>query len=377
VIISTPKHEISIVVGGKQIGDWESYSISTSMTTPVDEFRLRRVFDRDVWNLCKPDTKVQVCIDGVAIVTGLIDDAIIPEGEYALEIVGRCMIGRLVDDCAETVNFAGLTMLKLIEKLVPPFFTKVTASAVRDRNLRRGKGKKARGTTEALQIATRAGTQIEPGQTRWQVIDDLCEQAGVLARSSGDGKELIVAAPNYAQEIQFRFFRPLPHSKRANESTVLSMGVKLSVGERYSRVLVVGSGKGTAVNYGDAVSSRFGEAKNNPATRDGEGRDFTLPKRLQIQRALQSTDEANELAEREMAKADAQGDVITVTCPAHGQRIAGVFTTLFACDLLASVEDEWTGLRATYLITSCAFEASRQAGQTTKMVLVRKGAVLA
>jgi prophage tail gpP-like protein len=376
VIISTPKHTISVLVDGKEIRDWESYSIDTSMTTPVDSFRLRHVFSREVWDACREDRPVQICIDGTPVITGLIDDREAAEDEYAIDISGRCKVGRLYDDAADSISFAGLSLKDLIEQLAVPPFSRVVLDAARDRDLRRGKGKKARAVNGPIPIPTRGSTQIEIGQTRWSVIADLIEQAGLLARSSGDGKELIVAPPNYAQEIQFRFFRPAPDSKRPRESTVKAMSVKLSTADRYSRVIVVGSGAGTSVNFGSAVAARFGEARDNPFQLNGAGDDFTLPKRLVVQRSLQSTDEANELARREMAHRDAQGDIVTVMAAAHGQRIAGAFTTLFGCDLLASVEDERTGVTGTYLIESCAFEGNRSS-QQTRMKLVRKNAELA
>ena len=62
---------------------------------------------------------------------------------------------------------------------------------------------------------------IEPGQTRWQVIETLCAQAGALAWAAGNGSELVVGQPNYDQEPQFRFFMPEAGSKRINEATVL------------------------------------------------------------------------------------------------------------------------------------------------------------
>lgn len=376
-LLSTPKHRVSIVVDGRQIGGWDSYRIATSLTDPVDTFDVRCPFRRDVWDLVRPDRPVQVLIDDTPVITGFIDDSERPPGESTISVVGRCKIGRLYDDAAPSINFGGLAASELFRHLAFPFFERVTLSGARDRNLRRGKGKKARATADTFVVPTRIGTQIEPGQTRWQVIEQLLEQGGLLARSSADGRELIIAPPNYGQEIQFRFFRPSPGSTRAAESTVLELGVKRSTGDRYSRVIVVGSGPGTTVNFGAAPSSRFGQAKNNPATVDGDGLDFTKPKRLVVQRTLTSTAEATEFAEREMAKRDAQGLLVGVRAAGHGQLIARSFTTLFAPDLVALVEDEDTGTNGSYLITSCVYEQNRGASATTTMQLVRKGSVLA
>jgi prophage tail gpP-like protein len=374
VITTVPTHVVSVIVGGEELRDLESYEISVGMTDIPGTFSIRMPFSIRAWHLCRPDREIRVMIDGVGILRGFIDDEEAPDESIA--IAGRCRLGRVTTESAPSIAFSGLGLKELAQKLVSPWFDKVTLSNARNRNLVRGRGKKAKAGAEPLRINSRIGTRIEPGQTRWSALERLLEQAGYLAWSSGDGRELVVGLPNYKQEIQFRFFRPSKTSTRRDQSTVLSMTPKLSTGDRYSRVIVVGSGVGTDANFGAPVGARFGQARNDPSDPNGVGKDFTQPKRLLIQRSVNSAAEAEELAEREMARRDAQGDMIDVTCEAHGQRIAGAFTTLFAPDLLASVEDERTGTRGTYLIVSCNYRADRPGGETTQMKLVRKGAEL-
>lgn len=371
-----PKHEVSIVIGGVEIKGFDKYQIRASIVDPVGSFSISRPFDFEVWERCVPDEVVRVFIDKTPTLVGRIDDE--SEDDNLIELTGRCNVGRLYDDCTETINYGGLGLKDLITKLVKPFFEFVVFTNVKDRSLRRGKGKKARAGNEPALIAGRkkTGTQIEPGQTRWQVLETLLDQTGLLAWSSADGRTLIVSQPNYSQEPQFRFFRPAPISKRAAESNVLSMRLKRSTGERYSRVLVVGSGPGTEVNFGAASAARYGEAKDNELTVDGDGIDFSAPKRLIVQRSIASLDEASELAHREMAKRDTQGDVITVRCPGHGQQL-GTGVTLFAPDTLALVEDERTRTSAIYSIVTCVYQASRSQPAETTMDLVRLGSVLA
>lgn len=370
------RHRVTLLVGGTEISGWESYDVSVSLTEP-GTFTLRMPFDREAWDLCKPDREVRVLIDGVAILTGFIDDCDAPEDGDTLDVVGRDKIGRLVQESAPGINFGGLAVRELIAKLASPWFASVTLSNARNRNVIRGRGRKARASGDDLKVNTRqVGTQTEPGQTRWSIIEQLLEQSSYLAWSSGDGEELIVGQPNYSQVPQYTFFKPAPGTKRARESTVLGMGIRRSVGDRYSRVLVVGSGHGTDANYGAAVAGRWGEAKNNPATFEGEGLDFIYPKRLVVVRSLSSTAEAKELAEREMARRDAQGSLVTVRAPGHGQVAAGLRPTLFAPDTLANVEDERTGTKGTYVVVSCTYRSSRDGGEETQMQLAKKGSEL-
>ncbi len=375
--IGTPQHNISVIVDGVQVHDWETYDITTNMLSPADHFTMRLPFDRDVWNLCRGDRPIKVLIDDVVVLTGFIDERLVPEDDEVVEIVGRDRAGRLVDESAPGINFAGLTMKALIEKVADPWYTTVSFSNARNRNVIRGRGKKAKAAGEPLKLNTtkKVGTHIEPGQTRWQVIETLCSQADCLAWAAGDGSELIIGQPNYDQEPQFRFFMPAANSKRIDEATVLGMGVRERTADRYSRVIVVGSGTGTDVNYGSSVASRYGEAKDNPATPDGDGLSFSAPKRLIAQRSVNSLSEATELARREMARRDAHAQAITVRAAAHGQLIAGAFPTIFAPDTIASCEDERTGTKGNYLITACTYRSART-GEETLITLVPSGSDL-
>ncbi len=376
--MKVPEHKVSVVIGGYEIRGWSEYSITTSIVEPADTFEMRLPFDRKAWNLLVPDKPIKIVCDGVTWLNGFLDESPLGEGEEELQIRGRCRIGRLVDESAPSFRYNGLNLDKQIDQVVRPWFTKVTISNARNRRVLRGKGRKAIGGTEPLRVAPRKdGLLVEPGQMRWSVIEELCGQAGLLATSAGDGTELVIFRPNYNQEIQYRFFMPAAGSKRAREGNTIAMAIERSTAQRYSRILVVGSGRGTDSNYGPAVASRYGEAKNNSATPDGDGKDFSAPKRLVIQEPVQSIDEAKELAAREMSRRDGQGNGIRITAAMHGQLVAGKQPTLFACDTLAHVEDERTGTKGVYLITACTFKSTRQGGEQTQLELVPKGTDLA
>jgi prophage tail gpP-like protein len=371
--VGTPSHNISVIVDGVQVHDWETYDITTDMQTPADHFTMRMPFKTEVWKLCRGDRPIQVLIDNVVILTGFIGERLVPEDDEVIEIIGRCRAGRLVDESAPGINFSGLTMKSLIEKVADPWFKRVTFSNARNRNVIRGRGRKAKAADDPLKLFAqkRIGTHIEPGQTRWQVIETLCTQADCLAWSAGDGSELIVGQPNYNQEPQFRFFMPKAGSKRTAEATVLGMGVRDRTDDSYSRIIVVGSGVGTTVNYGESVTARYGEAKDAD-TPQGDGGRFSAPKRLIAMRSVNSIAQAKELAEREMARRNAHAGGITVRCAAHGQVVAGAYTTIFAPDTIASVEDERTDIKGKYLITSCTYRSGRR-GEETTMTLVPSG----
>ena len=376
--ISFPTHKITCVIGDTQIEGWTAYEIHASMIEPAAHFTMHIPFDLTTWNLTVPDAPVQILIDDTVVLTGYVDEHLLPDDNEVIEVIGRNKYGRVVDESAPTINYANLTMFALITQVASPWYTNVVFTNARNRRILRGRGKKARAGEEPVVLFARKalGTRINPGMTRHQVIEDLCAQAGCLVFPSGDGAELIVGQPNYEQEPQFYFFMPQADSPRADQSTVLGMGVHESVAERYSRIIVVGSGTGTDANYGETVASRFAQARNNPATTDGDGLDFRQPKRLIAVRPVNSIAEAQELADREMARRDATKRKVTVRSQGHGQVLAGLFTTIFAPDLVALVEDERTGTKGSYLITECTYRSSRQSGEETSMTLVPSGTEL-
>lgn len=372
MIQAPTKHVVAIAISGVEVRDPQTYEIQVSMTDVPGTFTMHFRFTREGWDTLRPDRPCLVTIDGVPVISGFIEDSHCSEDGDTIEVSGRCRMARL-QESAPTISFAGLGIQELAQKLASPWFSAVTLSNAQNRNVSRGKGKKARAASEPVKINTRVGTQIEPGQSRFEALERLLEQAGLLMWSSGDGRKLVIGKPNYDQEIQYRFYRPAEASLRARDSTILGMRVNRSTGDRFSRVIVVGSGAGTTVNYGSAVAARYGEAKNNPLTVDGEGKDFIAPKRLIVVRAIKSIKEANELAKAEMSRRDASGSAITVRCAGHGQLIGGTYLTIFAIDTLAAVHDEVTGTVGVYTVVSCSYGSGRGEGEETTMELVRKG----
>jgi prophage tail gpP-like protein len=376
--ISFPDHKITCVIQDTQIKGWIDYEIHSSMIEPASRFAMNIPFDLAVWGLTVPDAAIQILIDDVEVLTGFIDEHLMPEGDDVIRIVGRNRYGRMVDESAPTINYANLTMFELVTQVASPWYTNVVFTNARNRRVTRGRGKKARAGDEPVVLFARKaiGTRINPGMSRHQVIEDLCAQSGCLVFPSGDGSELIIGQPNYEQEPQFYFFMPQADSTRVDQSTVLAMGISESVAERYSRVIVVGSGTGTDANYGATVASRYAQSFNDPLTADGTGLDFRQRKCLIAVRPVNSIAEAQELADREMARRDMSRRKITVRSQGHGQVIAGVYTTIFAPDLLALVEDERTMTKGTYIVTDCTFHGNREGAEETSLTLLPKGAVL-
>jgi prophage tail gpP-like protein len=371
------KHRVSIVVENREIDRWKSYSIESNMITPADAFTLTRPFNPDVWNLLRKDARVRVLIDGVVIVDGFIDKRQKRSKADEIEVGGRDRVGRLVQESAESINYEGLLLLDAVKKLVDPWFSVVTLSDARNRSLRRGKGRRVSSAAEPLVInirVPRAG-KVHPGMTRWAIIEEIVSQAGYIAWSSADGREIFIGKPNYNQSPQYLVAHTKPGSRTKN--TVTDLIFDEDNGDRYSLITVAGAGGSDEddVNFGTNVTSRKGRWKDGDGV-DGVGRDFIYPKRLYMpERNFDSNGDAQRVADREAARRNYRARTAQAVMPQHGQFLITGAPTIFAPNTIARVVDEDFSpmVDENFLVTSCKYDGDRDGAETTTLELVPSG----
>jgi prophage tail gpP-like protein len=363
-------HEVAVVVEGQGVvSGWIEYSIENNMLNPADSFTLKRPWSADAWNVLRTDSRVRVQIDGTPVLDGFIDRRRKSTRDDTIEVTGRDRAGRLYQESAPSIDYSGLTMVDAIKRLVDPWFTKVTLSDARNRAIRLGKGRRMPSGTEPVVLNTKvkgSAGKVHPGQTRWQVIQEIVSQAGLIAWSSADGKEFFVGYPNPNAAAQFLVL----HAARdtGSTSTCKSLEIVDDIGDRYSMIAVVGTSAGDARNYGQGVE-RSSVTYDGDGI-DGVGGDFRHPKRLLMpERNFDSQNDAAQVARQEMARRNVRRHVVTATMKGHGQRIGGASTpTIFAPNTIARVIDEeqrpiWDD---TYIVLSCTFTGS-SSGQETQV----------
>jgi prophage tail gpP-like protein len=373
-----PRHVVSVICDHQQIDGWIEYQVDSSMIEAADAFTMRRPFDASSWNILRRDARVRIFIDGAPILDGFIDKRSKRSKEGTLEIAGRDRSGRLVQESAPRINYQGLELAEAVKRLADPWFTKVTLSDARNRVLRMGKNRRGRipGENDPIIVKRSANGngKVQPGQMRWAVIAELVSQAGLIAWSSADGKELFVGRPNHSQAPSFHILKAKA-SVSGSQSTCLDLTQEEDNGDRYSLIACVGTGGGTERDFGINVSSRRASVVDND-TADGTGRDFQYPKRLLLpEKHFDSNGDASQVASRERARRDFRRLTFAAEMPYHGQWITPVGATLFAPNTVAMItdEDHEPILEEDGLIYACSYRRSRTGGETTLLELVPTG----
>ena len=353
-------HNLTIAIGGKQIGGWIEYSVDVNLLAQGNAFSMTRKLEPEAYQLCETDARVTIHIDQVPLMTGLIDDVRWSAKAGTLAIAGRCISGRLVQESAPAVEYAGLKLSELVRRLADPWYPAVILEGAKDRSVRRGKGHRAPAPTEPLVLDNVVGRRIEPGSMRWQVIEDLVTQAGYLAWGAADGRALIIAPPNYTQGVQYVF----------TPETCLELDGEVSTGDGYSQIQVIGSSRGTTADYGTGTTDRVGVVLDFPAL-NGVGGDFQRPKRLVIvDTSVRSHADAERKAACEARRRNQRRRTVVAACKGHGQALRGATPTIFTPNTLARCANPSIGFDAVYFITGCTYAAVRDSSETTRLQLV-------
>lgn len=366
-----------------------SFDVTCDMLELADDFNLQLAFDVDLWNLLRTDAEVEIHVGESRVLTGYVGTRRIRDGKSGctIEVSGRDKGGRLVDDSAPLVTFAGLGIKELAQKIVTPWFSDVVLTNAKNRQLIRGRGKPGaptagepldRGKYNArTQKVSKLRRKVQPGEERARVLQSFLEAAGMLGWSSADGRTFFVGQPNHEQAPQWRFILPADVA-RTGEASALEFEFVDTVDERYAMIVACGGSKPSAAGYGSAVTKRRGVAKNNPASTDGSGKDFQRRKTLLIaDDELPDAAAAKDRAELEMRIRDARGQAIEILAPGAGQQFgASPQISTFAFDTIAHVEHEPSGIEGDYLVTRCRFRLDKNGGQVTELSMVPRGTEL-
>lgn len=361
--------EVTAIVEGQEISGFISGNVESSMVTPADSFVLRIPRTRELLEILRRDAEITIKFDGVTQLNGFIDKRSRSSRSGVMEIHGRDRVGRLVDESAPAVNYSGLTIEQAINRLIDPFFPSLTVSNEKNRRIRRGKGRRVASATEpvvTINVRVPRRGQVHPGQSRWQLIHEICGRAGLLAYATSDGRELFVGLPNKSQPPQYSFFDG-PDASNVRDITVID-----DDGDRYSLIMCGGVGGQSDTNYGKNVSSNVGVVFDDPSNRiNGTGRDFLRPKRLYLpERTFSSYRDAGRVAKLEADRRNFNRHQLSVEVEGFGQMQTDNSYTFFVPDTVATVVAPEDDIDNSYMIYSCSYSFNRSQGDYTVMRLV-------
>lgn len=223
---------------------------------------------------------------------------------------------------------------------------------------------------DSLKLYQMTAKEAKPqaGETTWEFIERHVKRNGALMRMSVDGK-LMLMGIDYDQLPTHDIIRKTT-SRRTKVSAkgavsewnnVISGGERIDTANVYGRVVVYGRAKGQ-----DATRSAFkGVAEN--MTGDAVGSNITL---ILHDSGIRSQAEANKRAEFELAKSRQGMRVLQYTLRGFGQ--GGI---LYAPDTVVNVDDDVTGAKGAYYVTSRTFSLSAANGATTELRMVPSGSI--
>lgn len=352
------EHSLIVSVAGVDIDGWISATIESDVLTPGDAFTLTHAYDPRAFALLRLDAEVTVCVDGAPILNGFIESR---QGDFSsFTVSGKDRVGRMVAESAPLgLDFKGRDLLGVARELAAPWFDSVVLSNAENRDLMRGQGKKTRNRGAPLLEPRTDDRRVAPGASKWDALDDLLHRAGYLAWSSANGRDLIIARPDYDQDAQFAFYAT------AEASNCKNITYQESNASRYAAIVTVATGRGQDLERAAHATGRWGVARDNPETFNGVGRNFTHAKRLVIPVEAGSQAECQRLAERERAEREAVSFEVAVSVWGFGQTIAPADApTLYAPDIVVDVRAENTPVDGAYYVTARTFQLSRSEEET-------------
>lgn len=333
------RHEVKIAVGGQEVRDWESYEVRLSVLEPVSTAALVGAFDRKRAEALPVGASVTIAIDRRPVFTGHITSR--THRGRRLDIRCHDSVWQLVQGTAPLRRVRKDSLRSLAEVLAEGVFAGIKFSNARNRDLYR-RGNRRTGNEPPVFDRTDDPVKIPPGTSRWTALAEVLRRAELLAWASGDGRDLVLARPNFAQEPRFDF-----RLAESRPSTCDDVQIAESIERGYRRVTVVGQSR-----VPPASPSAYGI--NLRRSGSAEDETFPLDMHRRVVEEVRSLSEAEVLAQAHLDDARADAFVVTVDAWQHGQH-----GRLYVPDTVADVSDERNGFAARLYLRAVTYRGSR------------------
>jgi prophage tail gpP-like protein len=221
--------KVTLLIAGKEHGDWSSYEVDSDLLTPADAFHV---------TLGMPDgqmppdvvagASVEVKVGADTVMTGYVDE-----------------IAHQVSKTSHTFTMSGRDFAADLLDCACPIFTKkeaalseIVAAIVRDFNI-------TKHIIDADTTLTRKKVAVDPGESAWNTLCHAAEANGLWPWFEPDGT-LVVGGPDYNEpEVATLILR-----RDGSGNNVISLDKTESMAERFSKVTVYGQAPGTSLDPG-------------------------------------------------------------------------------------------------------------------------------
>lgn len=358
-----------VLEDGTQLKQWTSYSIDSDFLTPTDGWSFtvadQRLHIDAAYSMLQPDKRIEIWIDGTLQMTGIIDAVdwqSSVDGGTTCTVTGRDVLRTL---CKANIwpGFAvkKLTVTEVVERVLGIYYPDNTPTLFTDNKANR----QVTGLTGSFSPKDRSAMQkkiiesaaAHPNEGAFEFIARNIRRHGLWMWATADGN-VVVSGPEYDQEPSYIVSRQRGN-RGANWPTA---------SYRYDRTNV----PSYVVVRGKATAKEWEKTDVNASFVDKGGTEGL------IEPAYIQTDEAKDkeqcgyYAAQEMSRLKENERVYTVTAVGHRDRVTG---NMFAIDTLASIDDEFTGVRETMYVAGRTFRKDNSGGTTTELRCVPLGQI--
>lgn len=337
---------VSLKIGGQVIENFLSYSIEADIYTADDAFTVEAANPEiriDPGKLC------ELYINGQKELVGIIDriDDGYSRSGSSIRIDGRDLCGLLTDSyCEEFITLEDMTCKELAERLLKnvPY---IKRNMISYQESIRGKSGDSDSFVEGQDTAQNF-TQIEPGQTIFDVLKTYAGSRGMMFFHVPDGRQgkFVFGKPrNGGKPLYYLYTR----KSDPGENNVLEGDRVRDISRRYSKISVIGQQQGTDDYGSDDINT------------EGTVTDATFPFYKPYIATDNNDSQSPKLrAQMMMERMKFDGFQLTYRVAGHSQNGRN-----WRINEMCRVIDEHFGIDDNYLIYGRTFERSDQGTFTT------------
>lgn len=245
-----PAESIRLTVGGVVNERWSGWSVDSDLLIAADAFELELHTDQGgaLPTEVTEGAPCQLQLGDDIVLTGRLDEVEqeVSRSNHTVRINGRDLAGFLVDCSTPFVSMRDASLQQIIDQVAKP----LGIDRVR------------------LQVpgtAVRRRVQIQPGQSAWDVLQQIAEASGAWPWIEPDGT-LVVGGPDYVAAPVGR----LQLRRDGQGNNIERLSVRRSIAQRYSDITVLGQhGAFDGNDWGNNRTSLKAQAKDDALARRG------------------------------------------------------------------------------------------------------------